>query len=197
MPTPQADSFCPLQDARGHEVFLWQDFRYCPGHPRLQEQGLRLDEGTWNRLAEGLPTLVGVAKTDGARADFVFDEDVAFILTGPGPLTAYKNGVVDDYETAQLTCRMKYWAFARPAPQERLRAFKPCAWCWSRWVLHGEVEWQARRGIPPDAFMAKAIAALRDLRMAQAPTRPCPAHALATPGPAALSAPPPPAVAGP
>ena len=31
MMAPQADSFCPLQDARGHEVFLWQDFRYFPG----------------------------------------------------------------------------------------------------------------------------------------------------------------------
>merc|ERR1712214_151887 len=112
MPTPQADSFCPLQDARGHEVFLWQDFRYCPGHPRGQEQGLRLDEGTWNRLLEGLPTLIGVAKTDGSRGDFVYDEDAAFVLTGPSMMAAYKSGVVAEYETAQLTCRVKYWHFS-------------------------------------------------------------------------------------
>ena len=81
LPTPQADSFCPLQNCRGYEAFLWQDFRYNPGHPSKDDQGLRVDEGTWNRLLEGLPTLIGVAKTDGSRADFVFDEDVAFFFT--------------------------------------------------------------------------------------------------------------------
>ena len=160
MPTPQADSFCPLQDVRGHEVFLWQDFRYCPGHPRVQEQGLRLDEGTWNRLLEGLPTLIGVAKTGGSRGGFVYDEDAAFILTGPSMMAAYKNGVVDEYETAQLTCRVKYWHFSRPAPEQRNRDFKACVGCWSRWLLQGEVEWQAARGIAPDEFIAKASAAL-------------------------------------
>ena len=160
MPTPQADSFCPLQDARGHEAFLWQDFRYCPGHPRVQEQGLRLDEGTWNRLAEGLPTLIGVAKTDGARGDFVFDDDVAMILTGPSMLTAYKNGVVDESETSQLTCRVKYWMFNRPAPEHRLRGFHPCPLCWSRWLLRGEVQWQAVHGVPPNLFANKVLAAL-------------------------------------
>ena len=37
MKTPQADSFCPLQDIRGHELLLWQDFRSNPGHPRRIE----------------------------------------------------------------------------------------------------------------------------------------------------------------
>ena len=34
MQTPQSDSFCPLQDARGFELHLWHDFRYSPGHPQ-------------------------------------------------------------------------------------------------------------------------------------------------------------------
>ena len=161
MPTPQSDSFCPLQDARGYELFLWQDFRYFPGHPREREQGLRLDEGTWNRLVEGLPTLIGVAKTDGSRGDFVYDEDASFILTGPFKLTAYTNGFVDEYETEQLSCRVKYWMFGRAAPVQRNRSFKPCPLCWSRWVLDGEMQWQGRRGIVPDVFMQKTIAAYK------------------------------------
>ena len=38
MQTPQSDSFCPLQNIRGHEVLLWQDFHFNPGHPRKDEQ---------------------------------------------------------------------------------------------------------------------------------------------------------------
>lgn len=160
MPTPQADSFCPLQDARGYEVFLWQDFRYFPGHPREKEQGLRLDEGTWNRLAEGLPTLIGVAKTDGSRGDFVYDEDAAFILTGPFKMTAFKNGFPDERETDQLACRVKYWIFPRAAPEKRDRSFEPCPLCWSRWVLDGELRWQGHHGVQPDDFALKVIKAL-------------------------------------
>ena len=68
MKCPQADSFCPLEKIRGHDVLLWQDFRFNPGHPQREEVGLRLDIGTWNRLLEGLPTEIGVPKTDG-RSD--------------------------------------------------------------------------------------------------------------------------------
>ena len=188
MPTPQSDSFCPLQDARGHEIFLWHDFRYCPGHPRLQDQGLRLDEGTWNRLLEGLPTLIGVAKTDGSRGDFVYDEDVAVVLTGPSMLQAYKNGVVDEYETDQITCRVKYWAFSRPAPEQCNRGFKACALCWSRWLLQGEVNWQATHGIPPDTFTAKVIAGLAGSGTPSASLPPGPAAADTPPSAAASSA---------
>ena len=74
--------------------------------------------------------------------------------------TASKDGVADEYETVQLTCRMTYWHFSRPAPEQRNRDFKACAGCWSRWLLQGEVEWQAAHGISPDEFIAKASAAL-------------------------------------
>ena len=124
MNTPQSDSFCPLQDCRGHELFLWQDFRYSPGHPHKEEQGLRLDEGTWNRLLEGLPTRIGVSKSDGNRADFVYDEDAAFIFTGPFRLVAYRNGFPNDNETEQLTCRMRYVHLQQPAPVQLDRSFK-------------------------------------------------------------------------
>eukprot|EP00973_Karenia_brevis_P059111 8230115-Karenia_brevis.AAC.1 len=105
METPQSDSFCPLQDIRGYELCLWQDFRYNPGHPRREEQGLRLDEGTWNRLLEGLPTRIGVAKSDASRADFVDKENTPFIFTGPYRMIAYRNGVPDSKETEQLDTR--------------------------------------------------------------------------------------------
>ena len=85
-----------------------------------------MGEGTWTRLIEGLPTLIGVAKTDGCRAGYVYDEDSASILTGPFKLTAYKDGFADAHETEQLACRMKYWMFNRPAPCQRNRSFKPC-----------------------------------------------------------------------
>ena len=155
MATPQADTFCPLQDARGHELFLWQDFRYSPGHPRKEEQGLRLDEGTWNRLLEGLPTLVGVAKTDGSRGDFVYKDDAPFVCTGPFALQAYKNGYADPKETEQLACRMKYVVFGRaaPPPEQLSREFRPCAFCWSQWLLRGECEWRASCGQAADDFM--------------------------------------------
>ena len=153
MVTPQSDSFCPLQDIRGHELFLWQDFRYNPGHPRDKEQGLRLDEGTWNRLLEGLPTLIGVAKTDGSRGDFVYMEDTAFILTGPFKMQAYKDGCHDAVETEQLDCRVKYVFFNRPAIQRPNRGFKACPKCWSRWILLGELQWVSCHGQPCDTFM--------------------------------------------
>ena len=36
--TPPASSNCPLMRCRGHEVFLWQDFRYLPGKPGSAEE---------------------------------------------------------------------------------------------------------------------------------------------------------------
>ena len=160
MGAPQADSFCPLQNLRGHELFLWHDFRYAPGHPRKDEQGLRLDEGTWNRLLEGLPTLIGVPKTDGSRTDFVYNEDGAFIFTGPFKLQAYKDGRPDSVETAQLSCRLKYVEFARAAPDRQNREFKPCGLCWSRWLLRGECAWRASHGVESDDFAVKVRTAL-------------------------------------
>ena len=154
MVTPAADSFCPLENIRGHELFLWHDFRYNPGHPDKDERGLRVDEGTWNRWLEGLPTLIGVPKTDGSRADFVYKEDAAFIFTGPFEFTAYKNGRPNLRETEQLTTRVRYVYFNKPAAAGHGgRALEPCPGCWSQWVLRGEVAWQTREGKEPDAFM--------------------------------------------
>jgi hypothetical protein len=168
MPTPQSDSFCPLQNLRGHEVCLWQDLRYAPGHPSKDEQGLRIYEGTWNRLLEGLPTLVGVAKTDG-RADFVFDEDVAFLFTGPFELTAWRNGRPDARETEQLATRVRYVHFQRPAPPRVGKSPKPCPLCWSRWVLRGQVQWVRQQSGHLDDFLSKAAAAVEAQQPAQAP----------------------------
>ena len=137
MPTPQADSFCALQNIRGHEVLLWQTFRYSPGHPLKEEQVLRIDEGTWNRLLEGLPTLVGLAKTYGSRADFALDEDAAFLFTGPFGLTSWRNGIPDEREIEQLATRLQYVRFNRPAPPRKVKALKVSAICWSRWLLAG------------------------------------------------------------
>ena len=161
LPTPQSDSFCPLQNIRGHELFLWQDFRFNPGHPRKSEQGLRIDEGTWNRWLEGLPTLIGVPKTDGSRSDFIYDEDAAFIFTGPFELSAYKDGVVDAKETEQLRRRMQYVFFRQEAaPRSACRTFNHCPLCWSRWILRGELQWQDRQGSARGEFMQKVAAAL-------------------------------------
>ena len=109
-----------------------------------------------------------MAKTDGSRADFVFDDDVAFLFTGPFHLTAWKNGQPDQHETDQLATRMKYVHFARPAPPRQGKALKPCPFCWSRWVLLGQLFWLRQCGHPLDEFMAKVAAALE-------PTEPQPA----------------------
>ena len=59
--TPPADNMALLMRCRGREPFLWQDFRYNPGHPgRKEDVGLQVDEGTMNRMWEGLPTLFEV-----------------------------------------------------------------------------------------------------------------------------------------
>ena len=160
MGTPQSDSFCPMQDARGFELFLWHDFRYSPGNPRKDEQGLRLDEGTWNRLLEGLPTRIGVAKSDSSRTDFVFEDNTPFIFTGPFKLVAYRNGLPDAEETQQLTCRLKYWEFSTPARAQLDRSFKPCAACWATWLLKGEFSHRSRAGHELDPFLARAAAVL-------------------------------------
>ena len=156
MGTPQSDSFCPMQDARGFELFLWQDFRYSPGNPRKDEQGLRLDEGTWNRLLEGLPTRIGVAKSDSSRTDFVFEDNTPFIFTGPFKLVAYRSGRPDTSETEQLACRLKYWVFDTPAQADLDRSFKPCPRCWAKWLLSGEVTYRARHGHELDDVLTRA-----------------------------------------
>ena len=156
MECPQSDSFCPLESIRGHELILWHDFRYSPGHPRKEEQGMRLDEGTFNRLLEGLPTRIGVPKSDGTRRDFVYDESAAFIFTGPFSLTAYRNGAPDAKETEQLACRVRYVHFSRLAPPADAvrRDFKACPVCWARWILSGELDWRAQEGHNIDELTA-------------------------------------------
>ena len=63
--TPSARTTAPLMLCRGHELFLWQDFRYNPGKPgRKEDCGMQLDEGAFNRLLEGQPTLVEVTRTE-------------------------------------------------------------------------------------------------------------------------------------
>ena len=180
MVTPQSDSFCPLQDIRGHEVFLWQDFRYCPGHPRKDEQGLRLDEGTWNRFLEGLPTRIGVAKTDGARTDFVYKEDAACIFTGPYKMIAYRNGVPDPKETEQLDVRVQYVEFHRPAPPHRDRTLQPCGRCWSKWILEGELAWERAHNVELSDIMSKVATMVTGGANVHAPLPPLPTltHAL-------------------
>ena len=160
MKCPQSDSFCPLEGIRGHELLLWQDFRYNPGHPKADEKGLRLDIGTWNRLLEGLPTPIGVPKSDGSRVDFVYDEDAPLIATGPFQPTGYKDGVANEKETEQLTCRCKFVHFRHPAPQNLDRTVKACPMCWSRWVLLGELAWRRHFGQDLDDFLTKVAAVL-------------------------------------
>ena len=159
MKCPQADSFCPCENIRGHDVLLWQDFRYNPGHPKFDEKGLRLDIGTWNRLTEGLDTPIGVPKSDGQRSDFVYTETAPLICTGPFQPTGYLNGFPNERETDQLRRRMKFFHFWRPAPEQgQDRSFKPCALCWSRWLLDGEIAWQKSQGNELDPFLAKVAA---------------------------------------
>ena len=102
-PSPMPSIGCMPREScthciRGHELLPWQDLRYAPGHPSKEEQGLRIDEGSWNRWLEGLPTLIGVPKSAGTR-DFVCTEDAGFVFTGPFELTAWLHGVPDEYET--------------------------------------------------------------------------------------------------
>lgn len=157
MPTPQADSFCPLESVRGHELFLWHDVRYAPGHPQKVLQGLRIDEGTMNRWREGLPTLVGVAKSGGGK-DFVYTEDAVFIFTGPEQFVAYRAGSADKLETEQLDARIRYIHFPKPLETTNLRSVgKDCPFCWARWILAGELTWRARSGLAPDAYATSVM----------------------------------------
>ena len=156
MTTPQSDSFCPLESIRDFEVLLWQDFRYNPGHPKKDEQGVRLDIGTWNRLLEGLPTRIGVPKTDGSRTDFTYDGNAPLVATGPFEPTGYKDGVANETETKQLTCRCKFTRFEFPAPEKLNRDLKDCPHCWSRWLIHGEILWRRACDQQLDDFLSKA-----------------------------------------
>ena len=178
MKTPQSDSFCPLETIRGHDILLWQDFRYNPGHPKKEEVKLRLDIGTWNRLLEGLPTPIGVPKSDGSKTDFVYTENAPLIATGPFVPTGYKDGVPNEFETEQITCRIKFWHFRRPQTDDASlnRGFKPCPLCWSRWLLGCAAEhWQVY-GSEQDHLLQKVMhiksGALQGC--ASAPEVPCP-----------------------
>ena len=161
MPNPQSDSFCPLESIPGYELFLWQDLRHSPGNPDKDQQGLCVDEGTWSRWLEGLPTLVGVPKTGGSSGDFVYDEDAAFLFTGPFEFVAYRNRQPDPRETEQLSTRVKYVHFATQAPPAaQFGKTKPCGRCWSRWVLSGGLQHRAHGSVEPDAFARKVLATL-------------------------------------
>lgn len=155
MGTPQSDSFCPLEDIRDYEIVMFQDFRYSPGHPKKGEQGIRVDEGTFNRLLEGLPTKIGVPKSDGAR-DFDYTGTAPLFFTGPFQITAFRNGVPDQRETDQINSRVKYINFTAPAPHVLNRAFKTCAVCWARWILMGEMNCRVREGRPLGALLEAA-----------------------------------------
>ena len=90
-------------------------------------------------------------KSAGAR-DFVYTEDAGFVFTGPFELTAWRNGVPDEYETDQLTTRLQYITFRRLAPPRRGKPMKHCSLCWSRWLLRGEVMWQIQHDHELDDF---------------------------------------------
>jgi hypothetical protein len=186
MGCPQSDSFCPLEKIRGHDVLLWQDLRYNPGHPQKDGPGLRLDIGTWNRLLEGVPTPIGVPKTDG-RSDFTYTENAPLIATGPFQPIGYKNGFPDDVETAQINCRIKFWLFSVPPPETGLnRGFKVCTVCWSRWLLRKALEYYHEEIVDaPDSFLDKVSEHfLPPLEPDQQPERPLPVGAPQSSGPA-------------
>ena len=153
MGTPQSDSFCPLEFIRDYELVLFQDFRYAPGHPGgREEQGIRVDEGTFNRLLEGLPTKIGVPKSGGSR-DFDYEGTAPLIFTGPFQIVAYRNGVPDQRETDQINSRVRYMLFNSPAPLVLNRSFQTCTVCWARWVLTGEMNCRLREGRPLGALL--------------------------------------------
>ena len=98
-----------------------------------------------NRLLEGLPTLIHMPKNEGP--DFVFEEDTPFVATGPYKLVAYKNKVVDDHETEQLTTRITYFPFEKSIEKANQRkTFAPCGKCWAKWLLHGEILYRQQHG---------------------------------------------------
>ena len=81
--------------------------------------------------SKGLPTFIGVAKTDSSRGYFVYDEDAACIFTGPFTITAWRNGRPDERDTAQLATPSKYIHGQRPAPKLLGPSLRPCPSCWS------------------------------------------------------------------
>lgn len=112
-------------------------------------------------MLEGLPTKIGVPKTDGTRADFVYKEDAAFLFTGPFELTAYRHGRPNQKETEQLSTRLRYIHFDRQSLAEhRGRDLKPCPHCWAQWLLRGEAAWQQIQGAAPDSFMERVLEVL-------------------------------------
>ena len=78
------------------------------------------------------------------------------MFTGPFELTAFRNGRMDVRETEQIATRVKYIRFDRPAPPRQGKAPKACSFCWSRWVLYGQLQWMYDGGIPLDDFF-KAV----------------------------------------
>ena len=82
------------------------------------------------------------------------------IFTGPFQLLAYRNGKPDMMETDQLTCRMEYVFFNKPASGVLNRKMKHCAACWSRWILQGELDWRAAHGVDTagDEFLCEVEA---------------------------------------
>ena len=58
-------------------------------------------------------------KTDGSRSGFVYDEDAAFLFTGPFQIVAYRNRRPDARETEQLTTRVHYATFNNEARHQR------------------------------------------------------------------------------
>jgi len=53
-----------------------------------------------------------------------------------------------------------YVYFNRPAPKREGKGPKPCAFCWSRWILLGELYWLRAQSLPVDDFMSKVAGVL-------------------------------------
>ena len=107
-------------------------------------------------MLEGLPTIIGVPKSDGGRSDFLYTENAPLIATGPFMPTGYKHGAPNERETEQLTCRMEFWHFQRPALDRGLnRDLQPCPSCWSKWLLQGALAWDRDRGYAPGAMLER------------------------------------------
>ena len=92
------------------------------------------------------------------------------IFTGPFELVAYRNGIADDIETEQLSCRMQYVHFKNPAHGSLVR-LKHCPACWSRWVLRGEMQWRRRGNHAMDEFMAEVSATIGEQQLGMMPGR--------------------------
>ena len=114
---------------------------------QCKQAGL-LHSSKLGKREEGEPLKVAVPKTQGAN--YWFEDDAPVFGTAPGPIEHPKL----QHETDQMQSRIRYFVFSHFFDPATCPDIKPCAVCFSNWVLAARQRPRTPPGPPPVGLAA-------------------------------------------